>query len=943
MFKAIVCIVLAAPAALAQGSYTNFESPQVNPLALSPDGTRLFAANTADARVSVFDLSLPSSPALIREIPVGIEPVSVRARTNDEIWVVNHTSDSISIVSVSQGIVTDTIYCKDEPTDVVFAGAPQRAYVAASRSNAIKVFDTSTHALVATIGVFGENPRYLATSADGSRVFATFALSGNRTTIIPETTPGVPNQPPPTNGALPAPPHVGLIVDAADPAWAGVIQYTMPDNDAVEISTATNTVTRYFPRIGTHNAGIAVRPGTGDLFVANSDSRNLVHFEPGVRGHTVDNRVAKIDIVSGAVTNFDLNPGISYAVLPNPGAVATALASPLGVVFDNTGNNLYVAAFGTDRVARMDANGNVLATIELNPQAMGSTANPRTKRGPRAFAYSAATQRLYVQNRISNTISVIHTQNDSLVNEIPVGAYDPTPATIRDGRGFLYDAKLSGNGTNSCSSCHYDGDLDMIAWDLGDPAGNMTTVTTVVPVLGTTLTLNLHPMKGPMTTQTLKGFKGNPGQNPLHWRGDRTDFTAFNPAFDKLMGGAQLSTSDMAAYKAFVETMAFEPNPNQNLDRTYPATLPGFAGNPATGRTTFQTNQYQPFLTCNTCHTETLGGQNTFIIPAAALNETQDFNVPQLRNMYQKANFNNSVGAQSRGGFGFIHDGTFSTLFTFLSQGVFGNVANDATKKNNLEAFLMCFDTGVAPAVGYSRTVLQANANLAAVTSDVTLLQGQAAAGNIDLIGKGTIDGALRGLRYNTGTANYTTDKSGVGPFTWAQLQAKALAGNATFTLMGVPPGSGTRMGIDRDLDGTLDGDEPVVNPVVNFGASSPLCDGPLNMGVNSAPFIGNNYFALTCTNTEPNALALCLVGNVADGAGTPFYGFNLHVSLFSTELYALDMYSDPSGFGVAPIAIPNDPLLIGSVYAGQTISIEPCAPFGLSASQGVLIAIIAP
>ena len=103
-------------------AFVNFEGAQTNPIRLSSDGTRLFALNTPDNRVSVFDISNPSAPALIVEIPVGIEPVSVNPRTNDEAWVVNQESDSVSIVSVSKGIVTDTIYVKDEPSDVVFAG-----------------------------------------------------------------------------------------------------------------------------------------------------------------------------------------------------------------------------------------------------------------------------------------------------------------------------------------------------------------------------------------------------------------------------------------------------------------------------------------------------------------------------------------------------------------------------------------------------------------------------------------------------------------------------------------------------------------------------------------------------------------------------------------------------------------------------------------------------
>src|SRR5207248_7646990 len=122
-----------------QNSYVNFEGKQTSPVRLSSDGTRLFAVNTPDGRVSVFDVSQPSNPRLLAEIPVGLEPVSVNPRNNDEVWVINEVSDSISIVSISQRIVTDTIYVKDEPADVVFAGS--KAFVSAARKNLIAVFD----------------------------------------------------------------------------------------------------------------------------------------------------------------------------------------------------------------------------------------------------------------------------------------------------------------------------------------------------------------------------------------------------------------------------------------------------------------------------------------------------------------------------------------------------------------------------------------------------------------------------------------------------------------------------------------------------------------------------------------------------------------------------------------------------------------------------------
>src|SRR5712675_1196379 len=111
----------------AHGTYVNFEGKQTSPIRLSPDGTRLFAVNTPDARLSVFDVTQPSNPRLIAEIPVGLEPVSVNPRNNDEVWVVNEVSDTVSIVSVSNRLVLDTRYVKDEPADVVFANG--RAFI----------------------------------------------------------------------------------------------------------------------------------------------------------------------------------------------------------------------------------------------------------------------------------------------------------------------------------------------------------------------------------------------------------------------------------------------------------------------------------------------------------------------------------------------------------------------------------------------------------------------------------------------------------------------------------------------------------------------------------------------------------------------------------------------------------------------------------------------
>ena len=222
--------------------------------------------------------------------------------------------------------------------------------------------------------------------------------------------------------------------------------------------------------------------------------------------------------------------------------------------------NCWFAAHGTDRIGVLDLSGNVLARIDVS-QGQTSTV---TMRGPRGLAKHPTGSELYVYNRLARSLTVVDVPTRSVLRELPLAPWDAESAAIVEGRKFLYDARLSGNGTMSCASCHIDGDTDGLAWNLGDPGGAMVATPTNQPFPFNQNISDLHPMKGPMTTQTLRGLSG---VGPLHWRGDRADFQAFNGAFDALMGGSQLSTTDMNTYAGFGTTMAFPPNPNQLLDR----------------------------------------------------------------------------------------------------------------------------------------------------------------------------------------------------------------------------------------------------------------------------------------------------------------------------------------------------------------------------------------
>jgi hypothetical protein len=50
----------------------------------------------------------------------------------------------------------------------------------------------------------------------------------------------------------------------------------------------------------------------------------------------------------------------------------------------------------------------------------------------------------------------------------------PEPDSVKNGRPLLYDTTFSSShGDSSCASCHIFGDFDSLAWDLGDPDGDV--------------------------------------------------------------------------------------------------------------------------------------------------------------------------------------------------------------------------------------------------------------------------------------------------------------------------------------------------------------------------------------------------------------------------------------------------------------------------------------
>ena len=931
-----------------EAGFTVFESGQVRPLALSSDRKFLYATNTPDNRVEIFRVT-GRRLDLAASVPVGLEPVAVAERAPGEVWVVNHLSDSVSVVEVDAhrpelAHVVRTLLVGDEPRDIVFAGRGRsRAFITTAHRGQntgrdpqlttpgvgradVWVFDADKlgpslgGSPMSVITLFADTPRALAVSPDGRTVYAAAFESGNQTTVLHErvVTPHGGLPPPSTNAqGVPQPP-TGLIVkyrfdvsdgqkhwlDNVGRRWDDQVKLSLPDKDVFAIDATANPpvakANGAFAGVGTVLFNMAVNPATGKVYVANTDARNDVRFEGhnvfgptqgapagSVRGHLAENRITTIDPATGTVTPRHLNKHIDFSKDGTPDEAARSLAFPTGMVVTADGQTLYVAALGSSKVG-------IFSTCDLESDAfVPSVANqiPVTGGGPTGLALDDQDGVLFVLTRFDNAVSVIDLDKRREVGHVAM--FNPEPASVVNGRPFLYDATLtSSHGDSACATCHIFGDFDSLAWDLGDPDDFATPIpgpftfdlALIAGLTGGQPPIH-HPLKGPMTTQSLRGMANH---GPMHWRGDRTGgtdatrlnvvasaqpdtgsfdeqaaFKKFNVAFAGLLGrGGPLTDDQMQSFTDFILQVTYPPNPIRNLDDS-------LTPEQQAGRSFFfnQTPDgheipSDSFHNCNTCHVLDPKANAEFGVDKPGFfgtdgrysfeAETQFFKVPHLRNQYQKVgmfgmaatfnpadtsklgsvlpppyNDNSFTGDQVRG-FGFLHDGGTDTVFRFHGATVFAQTASNPggipvitdstdpvkaqaelianiTLRRQLEAFMMAFDSNLAPIVGQQATLAAATAG-DDVAARIDLLEARAVAGDCDLVVHGVVRGAPVGFLFVPATGKFAPDRAYGRLLSDSGLRALAEDGALTFTA--VPPGSGRRIGIDRDMDGVLDGDE---------------------------------------------------------------------------------------------------------------------------------------
>jgi hypothetical protein len=196
--------------------------------------------------------------------------------------------------------------------------------------------------------------------------------------------------------------------------------------------------------------------------------------------------------------------------------------------------------------------------------------------------------------------------------------------------------------------------------------------------------------------------------------------------------------------------------------------------------------------------------------------------VPQLRNLYEKTGFN-TTQLVNTSGFGLLHDGSVDSIERFVSEPVF--LVNGNQMVANLTAFMLAFSGSELPQGSTNPAVGEppggtSNDTHAAVGKQLTLsapptapeqawinqVIGFASANKVGIVVKGRQAALARGYAFVPGVASFQSDRVAQVLSPSALWGTAAVGSELTYTV--VPRGSETRIGIDRDLDGTFDRDE---------------------------------------------------------------------------------------------------------------------------------------
>lgn len=492
VFSILLLSALAVAATQPSELQQKFLSP--GELALSPDGHRLYVICEKSDELRVVDTRTGS---VLKAIPVGHIPRGLSVSANGrQVYVANSWDDTVSVIDSQKLGSVSMVKTGFEPISAVADKKAETLYVANRLSSDISVIDLQTGKEIKRLEA-GRGASYLALSADGTRLYCT---------------------------------HIYPAINA---------RRGPPESEITVINTTTR---RVVDRIPLRNSAGVFHPAIasdGQFGVAALlRPKNLVplaHVEHG-----------------GAFVNSIVlfGPGFETAIPLPIDELDRYFALPFSTAITPDRSKLFVSAAGSNTVTAI----NVPALLKFSRDASKATGNDLSAsanyvttripvgRNPRGIALAPDGRRLYVANRMDDTISVIDTGRAKVISTLDLGG--PTATTpLRRGEQLFNDAHFSFQGQFSCASCHLDTTFDGLEWDL-EPDG-----------FGVDVVDN-------------RSIESLMGTQPYKWNGGNPDLpTECGPRTEKYFYRSQsFDTTQLTDLVAFVLSLPSRPNRYRSRD-----------------------------------------------------------------------------------------------------------------------------------------------------------------------------------------------------------------------------------------------------------------------------------------------------------------------------------------------------------------------------------------
>jgi len=394
-------------------------------MALRPDGRELFVACEASHTVIVIDTAARRKVA---EIPVGHHPTDVAFSPDGRrAFVSNRLDDTVSVVHVAARKVLQTIPVGDEPHGVLTDRSGKHLYVLNTSADSISVIDTQSLEEVKRLEA-SRSPWSLSLSPDGSRICVTNNLS--------------------------------RFVEFRTPSMSEV---TVIDTDRAVVED----------RVVVEGAnllqGIDWHPGGQFALITLNRTKNLVPMTRLLQGWTITNGLGVI-WRDGRVDQVLLDePNLCF---PDPADVAMT----------PDGRWALVTSSGSDRVAVVDVPkliGMLRAASDderrrVFPNHLGKPTefvvkHIRTKHSPRGIVITPDGRTAFVANALDDSLTVIDLARLEAAGRIDLGGPRVITKT-RYGERLFHSADITFHRQFSCHSCHPDGHVDGLTYDI-EPDG----------------------------------------------------------------------------------------------------------------------------------------------------------------------------------------------------------------------------------------------------------------------------------------------------------------------------------------------------------------------------------------------------------------------------------------------------------------------------------------